>query len=31
MIRLIGALTGGSLLAFLRKSYARSQWSVSNS
>jgi uncharacterized integral membrane protein len=28
LVYILGALTGGSLLALLRKSYERSQWSV---
>lgn len=30
-IYLLGALTGGSLLALLRRSYERSQWSMGSS
>ena len=31
LIYILGALTGGSLLALLRRSYERSQWSMSRS
>jgi putative membrane protein len=31
LIYILGALTGGSLLALLRRSYERSQWSMGNS
>lgn len=31
LIYVLGALTGGSLLALLRRSYERSQWSMGSS
>jgi putative membrane protein len=31
LIYILGAFTGGSLLALLRRSYAGSQWSMGNS
>jgi lipopolysaccharide assembly protein A len=31
LIYILGALTGGSLLALLRRSYERSQWSMGSS
>jgi len=31
LIYVLGALTGGSLLALLRRSYERSRWSMSSS